>query len=714
MAPTIRAQTTRRGNRAGYVEHDDFEGLPVRQWRQEWVSITPPPQAETTQKNDAWAIELPHGMPKDSSLLPPHTQELLRAARSGRLYKRPAPVEEEETEADAAPEKPEKKEEDPSAKGFTVKVWKQIARNAEGPTVSHLAKRRKGTVTLSSNLPAGATSGPTVTKAQVRRLDAAGNPYTQTVTLTEGQPVDGEIISTTVVPAPNTHANGDNAATPIRRRPPPPKRKAKGPGRGRKKKLLLPIPLPQGTGAPGAAGAGGVAKPDGVVADGIKQEGDNDETKNQDSEMADGDDDDEGDDDGEEGEEGDEGDEDEGDVNDNDNATPSKENSVDQEMKNSPSVDPPVITAPSTDPDAMDISNEEELTTASNQGFSPSTGLPPLQPAAHLTSPRFEGSPLKNVLVPSPTETVPDISLAPASSVLELAAPASELMSEPRPAPVEHIEAPHPPASPSQPIVQETTIVELEPQPPSDAEMTENAHLQAENIVETKVTSSTDPNVTSVVVEEIVETTKVSLNDPPSLSEAPIIDHVPGISEVPQLQSMPDVPRVPSPVIEQPISVQPNPLPQNAAESPSAAELLPPTTAIQIADVTEQQPIPAVIDVLSASAEVAADVLPALNPLQTESPVPARVVEEEDEPESPDLLSTLNAALMQHSEVKNAPSVPVEIPSVASAPMAEPVPAFEPVSEPAILPGTEPAVILEVEKEEELGIEEEKPEGGDE
>ncbi|KAI0391725.1 hypothetical protein F5Y17DRAFT_397055 [Xylariaceae sp. FL0594] len=44
MAPGFRQNTqTRRGNRSGYVEHDDFEGLPVRQWRQERVNIRPPP-----------------------------------------------------------------------------------------------------------------------------------------------------------------------------------------------------------------------------------------------------------------------------------------------------------------------------------------------------------------------------------------------------------------------------------------------------------------------------------------------------------------------------------------------------------------------------------------------------------------------------------------------------------------------------------------------
>lgn len=182
-------------------------------------------------------------MPKDSHLLPTHTQELLRAARSGRLYKRPPPAEEEEADPDAAlAEKPDKKEEDPSTKGYQVKVWKQVARNAEGSTVSHLAKRRKGLITLSSSIPAGPSSGPTIMKATVRRVDAAGNPYTQEITLNEGQPVDGEIISTTVVPAPVAAVSADasTALTPVRRRPPPPKRKPKGPGRGRKKKLPLP------------------------------------------------------------------------------------------------------------------------------------------------------------------------------------------------------------------------------------------------------------------------------------------------------------------------------------------------------------------------------------------------------------------------------------------------------------------------------------------
>ncbi|KAI1417145.1 hypothetical protein F5Y13DRAFT_152085 [Hypoxylon sp. FL1857] len=407
MAPNFRQNTqTRRGNRSGYVEHDDFEGLPVRQWRQEWVKIAPPPPTDTTQKNDIWAIELPHGMPKDSHLLPTHTQELLRAARSGRLYKRPPPAEEEEVDADATlAEKPEKKEEDPSTKGYQVKVWKQVARNAEGPTISHLAKRRKGVITLSSNLPAGATSGPTITKATVRRIDAAGNPYTQEITLTEGQHVDGEIISTTVVPAPNPVANADAsvAATPVRRRPPPPKRKPKGPGRGRKKKL----PLPAST-RPDAANAGADAtssgiKPSGPEASDVKP-GDQSEAKNQDSEMADDDEGDDGEDDGEDGDDGDEGDEEDSEMPDGERAE--SETKTDRMAEALSTVSQ---TERSSEATPVDASTGAEPAPTKQFSPPPTLNLPLAQPSLQHAPSHFEGSPLKNVVAAttSPTDSSP-------------------------------------------------------------------------------------------------------------------------------------------------------------------------------------------------------------------------------------------------------------------------------------------------------------------
>lgn len=222
-------------------------------------------QQEQQQQNDIWAIELIHGMPKDATLLPPHTQELLRAARSGRLYKRPLPNEDEEADNEAnMQDKLEKKEEDTSAQGYQIRVWKQLPKNVEAPVISHLAKRRKNTVTTASRTIEEKVQGPTVTRATVRRMDAAGNPYTEEVTLSEGQRVDGEVISTRVesMPAaqPDTYAAVPQAAA--RRRPPPPKRKAKaGPGRGKKKSKQQPSADAQAArSVPAAAGVAAAVK----------------------------------------------------------------------------------------------------------------------------------------------------------------------------------------------------------------------------------------------------------------------------------------------------------------------------------------------------------------------------------------------------------------------------------------------------------------------
>lgn len=442
------APGTRRGNRSGFPEHDDFEGLPVRQWRQEWVSIAPPPPLETTQQNDRWAVELPHGMPKDYQLLAPHSQELLRAARSGRLYKRPAP-EDDEPDADAGADKADKKDEG-AVNGFQVKMWKQVPRNIEGATVSHLAKRHKNTITLAAKAVAVQIGGPTVTRATVRRIDAAGNPYTQEMVVTDGQPVDGEIISTRVVSAAAV-PNGDvasQAATPAKKRPPPPKRKAKlGRGRGRGRKIGAPSisrpPLPGGTGTDGTA----EIKREATGPDAIKQEGDNDASTNVDSEMADASvlDDEEGDDDeGEEGEEG-EGEGDEGGDDDQEDITPEVDSGVDQDQDQEMEEPSPPVTHPlsqsSVPPVEGEVSSDEDLSASKSVISDTSPGLAPPLAVPLLQSPRLEGSPLKNVLVPSPTEPSPALSpngtgaldtaveetpatLTSVSEVLEIAQPA--------------------------------------------------------------------------------------------------------------------------------------------------------------------------------------------------------------------------------------------------------------------------------------------------
>ncbi|KFY60573.1 hypothetical protein V496_05291 [Pseudogymnoascus sp. VKM F-4515 (FW-2607)] len=194
--------------------------------------------------------------------MPQHSQDLLRAARSGRIYQKRMLVEEEDIEADALlAEKAEKKEE-AKEEGFVVRTWKLVPKHAEGPEIEYLAKRRKG---LRGAPVKGA--GATMTKMTLRRTDEAGNTYVEDVVVPEGHVVEGEVIATTVILDPaaaGAPAVGVAPPQPVKRRPPPPKRRAKGPGRGRRKKLPLP---PRS--APASVGA---AQVDGQAAEAPKQE----------------------------------------------------------------------------------------------------------------------------------------------------------------------------------------------------------------------------------------------------------------------------------------------------------------------------------------------------------------------------------------------------------------------------------------------------------
>lgn len=447
MAPGYRTNAqTRRGNRGAYPEHDDFEGLPVRQWRQEWVNVTPPQQVEAQTRNDIWAVELPYGMPKDTQLLPPHSQELLRAARSGRLYKRPAPADDDDADPDPALEKGEKKE-DVADKGYTVKVWKQVPRTSEGPTVSHLAKRRKDTITLKPKAEVLQSTGPMITRATIRRVDAAGNPYEQTITLSEGQPVDGEIVSTSVIPAPVAPVEVQpQQVTPARRKPPPPRRKPKGPGRGRKKGRL---PVPPSTrppvGAPStetapAALQGGQPSNESSLS-GTRPE----DSLQRDSEPLDHSIPPSDDEDGDEGDDGDEGEEGNGDVDmdlgsdtaDRSQGTPMQ--IQDEQMTMGDDVTPSVPSQGcNTTPPVTSMDEPEPHKRLSPSHFS--TEL------AHA-APHTEGSPLKNVALASPAgpsraqspaagagvpPADPEISSEPQRQTLE--GPDEMQVSEPEPA----------------------------------------------------------------------------------------------------------------------------------------------------------------------------------------------------------------------------------------------------------------------------------------
>lgn len=244
-----------------------MKGIPIRQWRQTETLIGPPPEAQTQLGKQRWP-EWP--MPRDSHQLPEVSQQLLRAARAGRMYRPPTPINDDD-EKDNPPEEEEVKE---VQQGFVAKKWTVLPRHLEEPAREHLAKRRKG-------LPAtwsGGALGPLATqtalrKTKVRKFDTEGNAHIYEVIVPEGQKIEGEIVEedetlksapVETAVAPGTVVEGVGIVnaegvvvatdllqpTPTRKKPPPPRRKPKkGPGRGRKK-VTFPDAGAAGLGTP--------------------------------------------------------------------------------------------------------------------------------------------------------------------------------------------------------------------------------------------------------------------------------------------------------------------------------------------------------------------------------------------------------------------------------------------------------------------------------
>lgn len=221
-----------------------LEGLPINQYREIEVTIGPNSTDNRPVDRDGWP-ELP--MPRDSHMLPDHSQQLLRAARSGRLLKPPAPPEDDNEMKD--------EEEEPKEvqTGFIVKKYVKVARHLETAEPEYLAKRRKG---LPSTFVNGQPVQTALRETKVKKLDAEGNIAVYKVLVPEGQAVEGEVqpsdAAIEAVPAlaaPGTIVEGVGVVnaegvvvandiahpTPARKRQPPPKRRRAGPGRGRKR-----------------------------------------------------------------------------------------------------------------------------------------------------------------------------------------------------------------------------------------------------------------------------------------------------------------------------------------------------------------------------------------------------------------------------------------------------------------------------------------------
>lgn len=278
-----------------------LEGLPINQYREVEITVGANSGDNKPIDKDAWP-ELP--MPRDSHMLPEHSQQLLRAARSGRVYKPPAPIEDDNEMKD------EEEEHKEVQTGFMVKKYVKVARHLEVSEPEYLAKRRKG---LPSQYVPNSVAGvaqPALRETKVKKLDAEGNATVYKVLVPEGQavagevqPTDAEIEAAPATAAPGTVVEGVGVVNaqgvvvagdiaqqtpPRRRNPPSGKRKRAGPGRKKRVNFVEGAATEQGTPASNAGG-------DHLAVPGVKQEGGSVEPSDGDTPMADaGGDDDEG------------------------------------------------------------------------------------------------------------------------------------------------------------------------------------------------------------------------------------------------------------------------------------------------------------------------------------------------------------------------------------------------------------------------------------
>jgi len=263
------SRSTRSGPMRGQTDNDTLDGLPIRQWRKQesiiGASGAPNDITEAPSRGVGIWKELP--MPEGSNNYPLWSQQILRAARAGRilksqeivrnLYRKTGGDDEKDVEAEEGADgvvEDAKRGVKRNAQGFEVKKWSQLSRQQEESFPEYLAPRRSG---LPSIHLIPAVNPNNMRQTRVRRLDATNRPIIYEVLIAEGKTIDGEVTETlegddelVVDLAPGTLITGlgvanehgiivlAEAPAPLfgRGRPPPPRRKGKrGPGRGKKK-----------------------------------------------------------------------------------------------------------------------------------------------------------------------------------------------------------------------------------------------------------------------------------------------------------------------------------------------------------------------------------------------------------------------------------------------------------------------------------------------
>ncbi|KAF4156555.1 hypothetical protein CNMCM6936_006451 [Aspergillus lentulus] len=557
--------------RTGQIDHDVFEGLPVRRWTRQRQTISQVPKTEISEsliQGPGGKQALPeHPMPRDSHLLTPMSRALLRAARAGCIYIRKAQKEpeDEEKEATDVEEQPMIQSTDRS---FTARKWAALPRHLEPPEVEFLAKRRPGLPSLygaSTTGVDGAANNVPMRRTRFKKVDpVTGNISIYEAWVPEGHKIEGEITDEAQVraenkevavipeaPAPGTvvegvgvvnaegvvvaEAGSVSVMTPPKRRPPPPKRKAKGFGKGRRKKVMFApgdgadAALVHGSGASTADGATdtGFAKPGPDASRlSVDQSGQDDEEEE-----------------GDEGEESDEGDESMLDA-----KTP--ETPLAQ-LESAPAADAPSVSDAEAAQEPLAAIKEENDESQSVAPEDPSTlaeepsthtHVQPSAPSAKPLSPQAPASPSAEVSAPAPsiqpeatavseeptqavvTEDVvmsdaqPPVSLAddspatvPRQGPERLSSDAQEVTESAHESPV------------SQPLQEVPQTSGPGPSPP--VEGAHRTEVQTEITEKSVEPSQATPNET--MIQELAETGDIVMEDSEAVASAPTTEPIP-------------------------------------------------------------------------------------------------------------------------------------------------------------------------------------------
>ncbi|KAJ5726372.1 LYR family protein [Penicillium malachiteum] len=323
-------------SRTGQVDHDIFEGLPVRRWSRQAHT-----HSQTTKIEDSeFAVHGPGGtarlpelaMPRDSQLLNASSRALLRAARAGCIYIHQSTHTPEDAEKEGGDLDDGTSGAHSTDHSFTSRKWMALPKHLEPAEVEFLAKRRPGLPSLYGGATAadGLGSGPgPMRRTKFKKTDPlTGKISIYEAWVPEGHRIEGEVTGdiqaiaeqtdgpvNSEMPAPGTvvegvgvvnsegvvvaEAGSASVMTPPKRRPPPPKRKGKGIGKGRKKKVMFA----PGEGADAAIVHGSPRDPIGTVEGHPKEDKDVSQTPIDQAGQ------DEDEDDGDDGDDSDEGDE---------------------------------------------------------------------------------------------------------------------------------------------------------------------------------------------------------------------------------------------------------------------------------------------------------------------------------------------------------------------------------------------------------------------